>query len=447
MAGSVFDSALYGKLFPTGEVGRLFTDTAEIRAMLLVEGALAKAQGALGVIPEISAAAISRAAMEVQIDPGVLANATGTNGVSVPALVAAFREEMKAPEHAQYLHWGATSQDISDTGLMLRLRQALMLVEDDLYNILRAMADLAETHADLPMPARTYGQHATPTSFGAVIAGWGAPLLGLVDELPYLREQCLLVSLSGAAGTASALGEHAPATRAKMANALGLGDPDRSWHSDRTPILRIADWFARVSLALGKFGEDATELVQSGISEINLGGAGASSTMPQKQNPVGPSVLVALARQSAGLLGVLHGAAMPRHQRDGAAWFTEWMCLPQIVLGSASSIQTALTLSQSMTPQPTTMWAALEGQLDMIHAEALSFALAASMPRPDAQAAVKALCRAAQDNQTPLRRLVVHEYPDLDVATLFDPAYQMGHAPAEARKFAKAVHSRAPTTS
>ncbi|PJE34294.1 3-carboxy-cis,cis-muconate cycloisomerase, partial [Pseudooceanicola lipolyticus] len=170
MAASVFDSALYGGLFSPGEAGRLFSDSAEIRAMLLVEGALAKVQGEHGVIPELSAAAISRAAMEVQIDPAAMAEATNSNGVSVPALVAAFRAAMQAPEHAQYVHWGATSQDIQDSALILRLRQALVLIEADLHAVLSALAGLAETHADLPMPARTYGQHATPTSFGAVAA-------------------------------------------------------------------------------------------------------------------------------------------------------------------------------------------------------------------------------------------------------------------------------------
>ena len=122
MAGSVFDSQLYGDLFPAGDVGRLFSDSAEIRAMLLVEGMLAKVQGELGVIPEDSAFFIQRSAMEVQIDPAGLADETGQNGVSVPGLVAAFRKAMEAPEHSQYIHWGATSQDIIDTGLMLRLR-------------------------------------------------------------------------------------------------------------------------------------------------------------------------------------------------------------------------------------------------------------------------------------------------------------------------------------
>jgi hypothetical protein len=129
MPASPLDSAIYRDLLGDAEVGRLFTDTAEVRAMLLVEGALAEVQGEMGLIPETAAKAIHRAALELQIDPGALAAETGRNAVPVPALVAAFRAEMKAPEHAQYVHWGATSQDIMDTALMLRLRRVLEIAE------------------------------------------------------------------------------------------------------------------------------------------------------------------------------------------------------------------------------------------------------------------------------------------------------------------------------
>ena len=445
MAGSVFDSQIYGDLFTSGDVGRLFTDTAEARAMLLVEGALARAQGAAGVIPEDSAAAIGRAVMEVALDPGTLRKPTGQNGVPVPGLIAAFRAEMNAPEHAQYVHWGATSQDIMDSALMLRLRQALALIEDDLKLVLTALAELAQNHATLPMPARTYGQHATPTSFGAVAAAWGAPILALVAELEELRHACLLISLSGAAGTSGALGPKAPEVRAELAKALGLADPERSWHADRTPVLRLMDWMVRVNLALGKLGEDCIALVQTGIGEISLGGAGASSTMPQKQNPVAPSALVALARQGTGLLSILHSSAMQQHQRDGAAWFSEWLCLPQIVLGTASGARTARDLCAGVSPNAAAMSAALASGLDMIHAEALSFALAAEMPRPEAQAAVKRLCRESSDSGTPLRQLVARDYPHLDSEALFDPTAQLGAAPAEALRFSAKVAELAAT--
>jgi 3-carboxy-cis,cis-muconate cycloisomerase len=441
MAASVFDSPLYSRLFPSGEVGKLFTDSAEVRAMLLVEGALAKAQGALGVIPETAAAYIHRAAMEVQIDPAALSQPTGQNGVSVPGLVAAFRAAMEAPEHAQYAHWGATSQDIMDTGLMLRLGRMLTLQEEMLTDTVKALGRLAVDHAATPMAARTYGQHATPTSFGATVAHWGAPLLDLLAELPALRQSTLWVSLSGAAGTSAALGPKAQETRAALATALNLVDPQRSWHSDRGPILRLADWQTRLALALGKMAEDLLLLTQTGMAEVSLGAAGASSTMPQKQNPVLPSAMAATARQAAGLHATLQGAALHRLDRDGAAWFTEWLSLPQLCLAATATLIHAQSLSRTLAPVPSAMLAAMTDGQNLIHAEALSFALARHLPRPEAQAAIKALCKEAGATGADLAALAMQAYPDLDLAPVFDAAAQMGHAPDEAGRFAAAAQA------
>lgn len=440
MAGSVFDSPLFARLFPTGEVGRLFTDSAEIRAMLLVEGMLAGIQADLGIIPKDSGAAIVRASREVQIDPDRLAQETGRNGVSVPALVAAFRAEMQAPEHAGFIHWGATSQDILDTGLMLRLRQALALIEDDLAHMLEHLAGLADTHAETPMMARSYGQHATPTGFGAVVAEWGAPLVDLLNELGDLRHSSLLVSLSGAGGTSAALGPRAGAIRAGLAQAAGLSDPGRSWHNDRGPLLRIAGWMLRLCAALRKMAEDAIELARTEIAELATGSGGSSSTMPQKQNPVAASALAAIALQNAGLFSVLQGAASPRHQRDGTAWFSEWMCLPQIVLGTASAAAIGAGLAKRMQPDPTRMARVFGQGLGLAFAEALSFALAGEMPRTEAQSATKLLCREAVETATHLRDLALRDHPRID-PDLFGPARQLGQASSDARAFARAARA------
>jgi 3-carboxy-cis,cis-muconate cycloisomerase len=435
MAASIFDSPLYAHLFPTGEAGRLFSDTAALRAMLLVEGALARAQGAQGIIPELSAKAIQRATMEIQIDPGAIARATGENGVSVPGLVAAFRAEMNAPEHAQFVHWGATSQDIIDTGLMLRLRQLLLLVETDLRTVIAALAVQSEHHAATPMAARTWSQQATPTSWGAVVADWGHGLCDLLDALPSMRSSSLLVSLSGAAGTAQALGPEAATTRAALAEGLGLHDPKRSWHVDRGPILRIADWLAQLTAQLARMGATLVALASTEVGEVTRGAAGASSTMPQKQNPVAASALQALGHQCTGLRAALAPATQQMHQRDGAAWFAEWMVLPQIALGTASALQHAVALSQTMGPDATRMTGNLNANLGLIHAEALSFALARNMPRPEAQSASKALCREAQETGVELEMLARAAYPDLP-ADLFDVTAALGQAPQAALDFA-----------
>ena len=430
MSASPFDSAIHRQLFGDAELGRLFSDTAEIRAMMLVLGALAKVQGRAGVIPEVSGAFLARAMMEIQIDPAGLADSVGQNGVTVPGLVAALRKALDAPEHAAWLHWGATSQDIQDSALMLRLRQALTLIEARLVAALARLADLAEAEAETPMAARTYGQDAVPTSFGAMVAGWGWPVLRALERLRALQPR-LAVSLSGAGGTASMLGDDPAAIRTALAEALGLADPGRSWHADRTLITELGHLFQEVASAAAKAGEDLLILTRSDVAEVRLGGGGASSTMPQKENPVAPSVLVALARFAAA-----QGAALGhphREARDGAGWFTEWLVLPGLAMAAGKSAALLGEVVAQVAPDRAVMETRLDAPPGLIHAEALSFALARRMPRPEAQAEMKHLASEARATGRPLPELVAARHPELDLSGLAS----LGQAPSEARAFAR----------
>ncbi len=433
MPASALDSAIYAELFGDPELRRLFGDSAEVRAMLLVEGALAKAQGAAGLIPEVSAAAIHRASLEVQVDPSALARGAGESAVPVPALVSAFRAAMAAPEHANWLHWGATSQDIVDTALALRLRQALAILEARLVRTIRALGDLAGRHAALPMAGRTYGQTAVPTSFGAVVAAWGDPLLTLLAALDGVRDGVARVSLSGAAGTLSVMGDAGPEVRRGVAEALDLRDPGRGWHSDRSGIAALSAWATQVTAALGKLGADLVLLASSDCGEVRLGQSGGSSTMPQKANPVAPSVLGALAPVVSALNGAIQGAAVHRQQRDGAAWMAEWLSLPQVVLMTGRALSVAGDLAATLEPVPEAMAAHLHAGSDTIFAEALSFALAREMSRSDAQARVKELSAEALRSGRSLADLGRAAGVD---AQVFDAAQALGQAPAEARRFA-----------
>ncbi|MBI1173364.1 adenylosuccinate lyase family protein [bacterium] len=435
MPASPADSLLYGPLFNDPETAQLFTDSAEVRAMLLVEGNLAKVQGSLGLIPEEASAYLMRASFELQIDPAGLGAETAVNGVPVPALLNAFRKAAEAPEMTQWLHWGATSQDIMDTGLSLRLKRLLALWDDRLARLAQSLAALAEAHADLPMAARTYGQAATPTSFGAVVASWGHPVLRHRTRLAALRPGLCAVSLSGAAGTLSAMGPRGPEVRAGLARALGLSDPGHSWHAERDTMAAFAAWAAGLTASLGKMGEDLVLLTQTGFGEVSISGAGGSSTMPQKQNPVGPSVLVALARLTAGLSATLQGAALHRQQRDGAAWFTEWLTLPQLCILTGRALGLAIDLAGRIHPDPAAMARLLAADGNLIHAEALTFALATRMPRPEAAAEVKALAAEVRKTGGDLLALARTRWPDLSLTA------DLGTAPDEARAFAQAVRA------
>jgi len=218
MAASLFDSQLYGSLVSSGDAGRLFSDSAEVRAMLLVLGAFAKAQGARGLIPAESAAAIGRAVVEVAIDPGALRKETAREGTPVPALIAALRSEMNAPEHAQFVNWGTAVQDVTDTALMLRLRQILNLLEADL----KLIADLL-------------------TNKGIS----SSEIVSLLGALPDLRASYLCVSFSGDVEAIPA--NVLPDIRAALAEGLALANPKRDWHNDREGIYHIIDWLQNCS--------------------------------------------------------------------------------------------------------------------------------------------------------------------------------------------------------
>ncbi len=440
MPATPLDSHLYRDLLHDPETAQLFSDSAEVRAMMIVEGALAKVQGQLGLIPEVSGAFLHRASMEIQIDPSGLAAETGRSAVPVPALVKAMRTALEAPEHAQHLHFGATSQDIMDTALMLRLRQFAAIQSERIAVILSQLAELAERYAKTPMAGRTYGQVATPSSFGALVASWGKPLLRLRADLERLRPD-FCVSLSGAAGTLSAMGPKGPEVRAALADALGLADPGGSWHAERDRITALAGCFTQITATLGKIGEDLSRLAQSEIAEVTLGQSGASSTMPQKQNPVQPQVLVALAQMATTVNAAVQGAAVHGLQRDGAAWITEWLSLPQLCMLTGQATRVAVALTKTVAPREAAMRTNIDDGRGLIYAEALSFTLARTLPRPEAQEAVKTLCAQVLETGTPLRELAAQTWPDHNFDDLFTPEAQLGEAPAQARAFAQAVRN------
>ena len=427
MSVSPFDSALLGRGFADAEVARLFSDGAELRAMLLVWGVLARAQGSAGLIPETAAAAIHRATREIAIDPGELAERTAQDGVPVPALLTAVRREMQAPEHARWIHHGATSQDIVDTGAALRLRRALDLIADRLETVLATLATLAEAHAETPMAARTWGQIATPTTFGATAAIWGDGLLAMRAELPAIRGAVAIVTLNGAAGTLSMMGAKGPTIREAVARDLDLSIPEGSPHTERSHIRALASWLDRTAQAAAKPATDLLLLARDG--SVTLGIGGGSSTMPQKANPVAAARIRALAIHAHGLAAT----CMADHwdQRDGAAWFAEWLALPPLATATAQAL--SLLGALAVRPDPARLRAPLDDPSGLIHAEAVTFALDA----PDAKARVSAwVDQVRQDGGSLIER------SGLDPAD-FAPERQWGEAPALARRFAARVRDGA----
>lgn len=418
-------SEIYRDLFADPEVAALFSDRAEIAAMVRFEAALARAQGKAEVIPAAAADAIVTALAGCEIAPEALVVDTARDGLPVPGLVRALQAAV-GNSYGPYVHWGATSQDVMDTGLILRLREALALMEARLVRLTCGFADLASEHRATVIVGRTRTMQGVPTTFGLKAAGWLSPLVRFRGRLPALRREVLALSFGGAVGNLSALGDDAMPVAEVLAGELDLALPDMPWHVQRDRLLVLGGWCAGLAAALGKFGADVGLMAQSEVGELKIAGGG-SSTMPNKVNPIGAEVLVAQARAAAGDTGTLHQAAIQEHERGGAGWSLEWTCLPRLVMACAGALKTAEDLLAVLAVDRERMAANLAASNGLVFAERAAFALARQMPKPDAQRLVKAACRTALKNGRHLRDVLEDAAPGgIDWAEVFDPLAAAG---------------------
>lgn len=382
MAALSFDSTLYGGLLADGETAHLMSDAAEIAAMIRAEKALAVVEARLGIIPEAEAGVLVAALDAVFIDPGALGEGMKRDGVAAPALVAELRRQLP-PAAAQWLHWGATSQDVAELSLLLRLSQVLDLFAGRLDGLIRALAVLAREHRGTLCLARTRSQQAAPTLFGLKAANWLQPLLRHRQRLDEIRPRLLAVQFGGATGTLSALGTRGIDVMDALADELGLARAE-PWHASRDRIEEFGALLAMIAASLGRMGADFTLLAQSEIGELGFAGAGGSSTLPQKQNPVIAEVLVALARFAATQAGALHHAAIHVNERDGAAWTLEWLALPALISATGAALARAGEALEALRPDAGRMRENLAATRGLVLSEAASFALAEHLPRGDA---------------------------------------------------------------
>ncbi len=406
-------SGVFTALLADAEVAALLGDVTQARAMVTVEVALARVEARLGVIPAAQGEAIAAALAGFVPDLADLARGTASAGVPVPALVAQLRRRVGSPA-ADAVHWGATSQDIVDTALVLQLRQILAVLESRLDGLAAALADLARTHRDTVIVGRTRFQQAVPTTFGLKVAGWLAPLLRHRHRLAQLKPRLLVVQLGGAAGNLAALGEQGIAVMEGLAAELGLGCLPMPWHSQRDGLAELASWLSLVTGSLGKLGQDVLLLAQNEVGELREAAGGGSSTMPNKSNPILSEALVTLARRNATLVGGMHEAMLHAHERDGAAWQLEWTMLPDMLSTTAAALAHAGELARTLVVNADAMQTTLDASHGLLLAEAASFALSEKVGRAKAQALVKDACRIALAGERDLIDVLEAEAAGID---------------------------------
>jgi 3-carboxy-cis,cis-muconate cycloisomerase len=339
MTTSPFDHPFLSGLLGDSEIAPYFSAEADIRAMLSFEAALARAEATHGVIPAEAARAVGQTCAGFTPDTESLKAATARDGVVIPDLVRQLREAA-GEEVAKHVHFGATSQDVIDTSLMLRLKSVSFLFGARLHSVVTGLAALERQLGNNRLMGHTRMQAAIPITAADRIAAWRLPLETYRDRL---TEQTFPVQFGGAAGTLEKLGAEASAVRASLALELGLTD-EPQWQSRRSRLADLANLYSLISGSLGKFGQDVVLLAEAG-GEIELAGGGASSAMAHKQNPVAAETLVALARFNATQLSAIHHSLVHEQERSGAAWTLEWLVLPQMVMATAASLRLAKELT------------------------------------------------------------------------------------------------------
>jgi 3-carboxy-cis,cis-muconate cycloisomerase len=423
------DSAFYGTLYGTDPVRAVFADRAFVLRMVAVEAALARVQGRLGIIPAEAAAAIDAAATTLEPDLVKLAASTAKVGVPVVGVVAQLRAASGAA--SGFVHWGATTQDIMDTALVLQLRDVMALLDGDLTGCIDALAVLAERHRGSVMPGRTHLQHALPITFGLKAASWLQPLLGHAERLAQLRPRVLRVQFGGAVGTLASLGVDGVAVMDALAAELGLVAPPAPWHTARDGVAEFACYLGLLAGSLGKIATDVVLQAQSEVGELaepHEAGRGGSSTMPQKRNPISSEYILSACRGVQALVPLMLGAMLQDHERATGPWQSEMLALPQACALAHGALVRTRALLEGLQVDPAQMRRNIDITHGAIMAEAAMMGLAPLIGNDEAHHLVQHACDDALKEGLGLAEVLARD-PRVDpavVARLTDPAGYLG---------------------
>lgn len=397
------DGPVLGTLYGSDAMRAIFDETAFFQRMLDVEAALARVQGRLGLIPTEAAEAITAAAVVTSLRPEVLAASARNVGYTVVGLVAELSRAAGPAGH--WTHWGATTQDIMDTATVLQVRDGLELIAAELRAILQALAHQAETHRRTVMAGRTHLQQALPISFGLKCAVWAQPFVRHIERLDQLRPRVEQVEFSGAAGTLASLGNEGIAVMDELAAELGLASPLGPWHVCRDGLAEAVGFLGLVCGSLAKFATDIILLAQTEIGEVAepyVTGRGASSTMPQKRNPIASEYILAAARAVQGLVPVMLGAMSQDHERATGPWQAEALVLPQAFVLTHGALLHARVIAEGLIVDAERMRANLDLTKGLIVAEAVMMGLAPKLGRGEAHHVVKKACDVVLAERVPL---------------------------------------------
>jgi 3-carboxy-cis,cis-muconate cycloisomerase len=429
-------SPLLAPILSSGAMRVVCDDLAFLQHMLDFEAALARAEAATGVTPEGAVSPIARACKASSFDLAALAEAATRSGNLAIPLVKALTLEVAGTDvnAARYVHWGATSQDVIDTAVMLTLRAAIDALLPDLDRAIAGFASLARQHRNTAMVARTWLQHALPMPFGLKLAEYAAALHRSRRRLQRLRSEGLALQFGGAAGTLAALGDKGLLVAERLAQELRLPLPDAPWHTHRDRIAEAASVFAIIAGTCGKIARDIQLMMQTDVAEAfepSGEGRGGSSTMPHKRNPVAAATALAAATMAPNLAATLFAAQVQDHERSAGPWHSEWPTLPSLLLVTSGALAAMVDIAEGLEVDTARMRVNVDATGGLIMAEAVTMALAEKIGKSEAHHLVEAASKTAVAEKQHLRDVltkdtrIVAQLSAEKIAKLFDPmAYQ-----------------------
>jgi 3-carboxy-cis,cis-muconate cycloisomerase len=440
---------LLDQLFRSPEVEKVFSSQACLQGMLDFEAALARAEARAGVIPSPAATSITAKCKTQLVDVAAITQgATLVGNVAIPlvkALTALVAQSDK--DAARYVHWGATSQDAIDTGLVLQLREALAFIGSDLQQLASGLAELATRHRSTVVVGRTWMQQALPTTFGAKVAGWLDAVERHRERLRETQRRALVLQFGGAVGTRAALGGRGADVAKNLAEELRLELPEVPWHSHRDRVAEVATTLGLCVGTLGKIARDIALHAQTEIGEVAepaSEGRGGSSTMPHKRNPVTCAAVLATATRVPGLVSTMLSAMVQEQERGLGGWPAEWETLPEIVRLTAGAARQMVETAPHLEIDAERMMHNLEATRGLIYAEAVSMTLAEKIGKAEAHKLVEAAATRAVKQKRHFRE-VLREDMQISkhmttgaLAELFEPSNYLG----EAEAFVERVVSR-----
>ncbi|USW54435.1 Putative fumarate lyase family, L-Aspartase, adenylosuccinate lyase [Septoria linicola] len=410
MPVSAIDSFLFKNLFGTQEIRDIFEDSAYTAYCVQVELQLARAQAECGVILQKAAAGIARAISNLTLDHDRLARETDIVGYPILPLVRQLVEACDE-DSGRHVHWGATTQDIQDTAAVLQMKSGLDLVELQLKAVIRTLSSLSAKYRDTAMAGRTHLQHALPVTFGYKCAVYLSSFQRHLERLEQLRPRCLLVQFGGAADTLASLGSDASKSlfvRAQLAKNLDLYDPSITWHTARDGIAEIINFLALIGGSLGKLATDLIVMSSNEFSEVSepfVPHRGASSTMPQKRNPISSEVILAASKMLRANAGLCLDAMITDFERATGPWHIEWAAVPESFVLTVGALSQADFALAGLVVNVDQMQKNLHSTKGLIVAEAVMMELAKSVGRQRAHDIVYEACRATIESNDPEKTL------------------------------------------